>query len=121
MLILLNYLTGCPLTGNLLVQDSSDYTEALIRPILTNFSDSDPRTRYFACEALYNVVKVARGAVLPYFSDIFTGLSKLAAENDHNVKSASEHLDRLMKVNTFTYEEKKGMFWLLDISFNTFL
>uniref|UniRef100_A0A069DWW3 Protein VAC14 homolog n=2 Tax=Triatominae TaxID=70999 RepID=A0A069DWW3_9HEMI len=78
-------------------KDSSDYTEALIRPILTNFSDSDPRTRYFACEALYNVVKVARGAVLPYFSDIFTGLSKLAAENDHNVKSASEHLDRLMK------------------------
>ncbi|KAK9497098.1 hypothetical protein O3M35_004475 [Rhynocoris fuscipes] len=78
-------------------KDSSDYTEALIRPILTNFSDTDQRTRYFACEALYNVVKVARGAVLPYFGDIFTSLSKLAAENDHNVKTASEHLDRLMK------------------------
>jgi vacuole morphology and inheritance protein 14 len=47
---------------------------------------------------LYNVVKVARGAVLPHFTEIFSGLSKLAADPDQSVKNGSELLDRLMKV-----------------------
>lgn len=80
------------------IQDTSEYTEGLIRPILANFSDSDLRVRYYACESLYNVVKVARGAVLPHFTEIFAALSKLAADPDQNVKNASELLDRLVKV-----------------------
>ena len=67
-------------------------------PILINFSDSDLRVRYFACEALYNVIKVARGAVLPHFSILFQSLSKLAADPDQSVMNASELLDRLLKV-----------------------
>lgn len=78
-------------------KDTSEYTEGLIRPILANFSDSDLRVRYYACESLYNVVKVARGAVLPHFTEIFAALSKLAADPDQNVKNASELLDRLVK------------------------
>ncbi|KAB1274153.1 Protein VAC14-like protein, partial [Camelus dromedarius] len=49
-----------------------------------------------ACEALYNIVKVAR-RVLPHFNVLFDGLSKLAADLDPNVKSGSELLDRLLK------------------------
>ncbi|XP_075215817.1 protein VAC14 homolog isoform X2 [Lycorma delicatula] len=78
-------------------QDTSDYTEVLIRPILANFSDQDLRVRYYACESMYNVVKVARGAVLPHFTEIFSALSRLAADPDQNVKNGSELLDRLMK------------------------
>jgi hypothetical protein len=44
-------------------------------------------------------VKVARGSVLPHFTDIFNALSKLAADPDQNVKNGSELLDRLMKVS----------------------
>uniref|UniRef100_UPI00358FE29E protein VAC14 homolog isoform X2 n=1 Tax=Myxine glutinosa TaxID=7769 RepID=UPI00358FE29E len=69
----------------------------LMDPVLKCFNDPDPRLRYYACEALYNIVKVARGAVLPYFNQVFHGLSKLAADPDPNVKSGSELLDRLLK------------------------
>ncbi|XP_014246232.1 protein VAC14 homolog isoform X2 [Cimex lectularius] len=90
-------LIGLAAVGVALGKDSAEYTEALITPILSVFSDNDSRIRYFACEALYNVVKVARGAVLPYFADIFTGLSKLVTETDQVLKNGSEMLDRLMK------------------------
>lgn len=79
-------------------QDTGQYTEDLLLPILACFTDSDTRVRFYACESLYNVVKVARGAVLPLFPDIFSALSKLAADPEQHVKNASEHLDRLLKV-----------------------
>uniref|UniRef100_A0ACB8EAS4 PtdIns(3,5)P(2) sythesis regulation factor n=1 Tax=Sphaerodactylus townsendi TaxID=933632 RepID=A0ACB8EAS4_9SAUR len=78
-------------------KDSGLYLKELIEPVLTCFNDSDSRLRYYACEALYNIVKVARGSVLPLFNVLFDGLSKLAADPDPNVKSGSELLDRLLK------------------------
>ncbi|XP_029032323.1 protein VAC14 homolog isoform X3 [Osmia bicornis bicornis] len=78
-------------------KDTGQYIEDLIHPILACFCDSDLRVRYYACESLYNVVKVARGAVLPQFTDIFAALSKLACDSEQNVKNATELLDRLMK------------------------
>ncbi|XP_064346060.1 protein VAC14 homolog [Camelus dromedarius] len=78
-------------------KDSGLYLKELIEPVLTCFNDADSRLRYYACEALYNIVKVARGAVLPHFNVLFDGLSKLAADLDPNVKSGSELLDRLLK------------------------
>lgn len=47
--------------------------------MLTCFNDADSRLRYYACEALYNIVKVARGAVLPHFNVLFDGLSKVTS------------------------------------------
>ncbi|KAF7408581.1 hypothetical protein HZH66_003118 [Vespula vulgaris] len=78
-------------------KDTGQYIEDLIHPIIACFSDSDLRVRYYACESLYNVVKVARGAVLPQFTDIFAALSKLACDSEQNIKTATELLDRLMK------------------------
>ncbi|XP_042146716.1 protein VAC14 homolog isoform X2 [Ixodes scapularis] len=78
-------------------KDSSLYVDDLVKPILACLSDSESRVRYYACEALYNVVKVARGSVLPNFNDIFDCLSKLAADSDQHVKNGSELLDRLLK------------------------
>ena len=37
---------------------TGSYTGDLINPILTCLSDPDSRVRYYACESLYNVVKV---------------------------------------------------------------
>ncbi|XP_063972003.1 protein VAC14 homolog [Diachasmimorpha longicaudata] len=78
-------------------KDTGQYTEELIHPILACFSDPDVHVRYYACESLYNVVKIARGAVLPLFTDIFGALSKLACDPEQSVKNATELLDRLMK------------------------
>ncbi|NWT86079.1 VAC14 protein, partial [Lanius ludovicianus] len=78
-------------------KDSGLYLKELIEPMLTCFNDADSRLRYYACEALYNIVKVARGSVLLHFNVLFDGLSKLAADPDPNVKSGSELLDRLLK------------------------
>lgn len=79
-------------------QDCSQYLSDLIPPILACFSDPEIRVRYFACEALYNVAKVMRGAILVHFTDIFNALSKSATDPDPNLKTASELLDRLLKV-----------------------
>lgn len=78
-------------------KDTSQYVDELVKPILACLSDPESRVRYYACEALYNVVKVARGSVLPNFNDIFDCLSKLAADPDQNVKNGCELLDRLLK------------------------
>lgn len=91
------------------MQETGQYTEELVLPILVCFSDSDSRVRYFACESLYNVVKVSRSAVLPHFAEIFSALSKLAADPEQNVKNASELLDRLMKVGIFFFSFLKYM------------
>ncbi|PNF35433.1 VAC14-like protein [Cryptotermes secundus] len=90
-------LIGLAATAVALGKDTALYTDELIQPILACFLDSDLRVRYYACESLYNVVKVARGSVLQHFTDIFNALSKLAADPDQNVKNGSELLDRLMK------------------------
>nr|XP_023024836.1 protein VAC14 homolog [Leptinotarsa decemlineata] len=78
-------------------KDTELYADELIKPILGCMADQDLRVRYYACESLYNVVKVSRGAVLPHFSAIFNALSKIATDPDQNVKNASELLDRLLK------------------------
>ncbi|XP_013785501.1 protein VAC14 homolog isoform X1 [Limulus polyphemus] len=78
-------------------KETSQYIDELVQPVMFCLNDMDSRVRYYAAEALYNVVKVARGSVLPFFNDIFDALSKLAADPDQNVKNGSELLDRLMK------------------------
>eukprot|EP00090_Calanus_glacialis_P024131 TRINITY_DN37461_c0_g1_i1.p1 TRINITY_DN37461_c0_g1~~TRINITY_DN37461_c0_g1_i1.p1 ORF type:complete len:694 (-),score=252.55 TRINITY_DN37461_c0_g1_i1:136-2217(-) len=78
-------------------KETGVYTEDLIMPILTCLSDADSRVRYYACESLYNVVKVSRESVLPMFNEIFSSISCVVADPDQNVKNGSELLDRLLK------------------------
>lgn len=53
------------------------YLTELVPPVLSCFADPDARVRYFACEAMYNIAKVARHDVLVFFNRIFDGLSKV--------------------------------------------
>ena len=55
-------------------------------PVLQSFIDQDSRVRYYACEALYNIAKVARGGIIPFFTDVFDALCKLSADSDPNVQ-----------------------------------
>ena len=73
------------------------YLDLLLPPILHCFDDPESRVRYYACESLYNVAKVARQDVLLHFNTVFEGLCKLFADGDPDVKNGANLLDRLIK------------------------
>ena len=68
-----------------------------IRSVRECFDDPEARVCYYACESLYNILKVARTSVLRYFNQIFDGLCKLFAHVDVDVKNVANLVDRLVK------------------------
>ena len=58
-------------------KEAQKYRGDLVPSVLACFSDPDSRVRYYACESLYNIVKVLRASVLIYFNEIFDGLCKV--------------------------------------------
>lgn len=78
-------------------KDSSNYSVELVQPIISSLRDQDSRVRYYACEALFNVIKVIRTDILPLFNTVFDILSELTADPDQSVKSGAELIDRLLK------------------------
>ncbi|KAI9822144.1 MAG: hypothetical protein M1832_003147 [Thelocarpon impressellum] len=73
------------------------YLEEIVPPVLACFTDQDARVRYYACESMYNIAKVAKGELLLFFNDVFDALCKLAADSELSVKNGAELLDRLVK------------------------
>jgi vacuole morphology and inheritance protein 14 len=73
------------------------YLAKIVPPVLACFTDQDARVRYYACEAMYNIAKVAKGEILIYFNSIFDQLCKLGADSELSVKNGAELLDRLIK------------------------
>jgi vacuole morphology and inheritance protein 14 len=65
------------LTTDLHMKDLARYLDEIVPPVLACFTDQDARVRYYACESMYNIAKVAKGEVLPYFNDIFDALCKV--------------------------------------------
>ena len=64
----------------------------ILPPILNCFDYEDSRVRFYACEALYNVVKAARYEILSFFNEIFSNLCVLYADVDIEVKDISFYL-----------------------------
>ena len=54
------------------------YLKEIVPPVLACFTDQDARVRYYACESMYNIAKVAKGEILLFFNDIFDALSKVS-------------------------------------------
>ncbi|CRG87728.1 hypothetical protein PISL3812_04748 [Talaromyces islandicus] len=73
------------------------YLQEIVPPVLACFTDQDARVRYYACESMYNIAKVAKGEILPFFNEIFDALCKLASDSELSVKNGAELLDRLVK------------------------
>ncbi|KAH7468583.1 Protein VAC14-like protein [Phytophthora ramorum] len=90
-------LIGLAATAIGLMHDAHLYLDKLLPPVLHCFDDPESRVRYYACESLYNIAKVARGHILHYFNQIFDGLCKLFADVDVDVKNGANLLDRLVK------------------------
>ena len=95
-------------------------TRAAVPPVLAAFCDLDARVRYYACEAMYNIVKTARGGLLlltecrgdDFFYDengnvsadsdsflrrLFDAACDLSADADADVQNAAHLLDGLVK------------------------
>ncbi|GAA5873928.1 hypothetical protein JCM3774_004042 [Rhodotorula dairenensis] len=75
----------------------AEFLGAIVRPVLACFDDHDSKLRYYACESMYNITKVAHGEILVYFNELFDALSKLTADQESSVKNGAELLDRLLK------------------------
>ena len=67
-------------------EDVGQLLPQLLQPVLGSFSDQDARVRYYGCEALYNIAKVARAGCVKHFNPIFDGLFKLSADTDISVQ-----------------------------------
>ncbi|GMM35219.1 Vac14 protein [Saccharomycopsis crataegensis] len=73
------------------------YLDRIIMPVLACFSDQAAQVRYYACEALYNIAKVAKGEILVYFNDIFDVLCRLFADSENSIKNGANLFNRLIK------------------------
>ena len=56
------------------------FLKGIVPPVLACFADQDARVRYYACESMYNIAKVAKGEILLFFNDIFDALCKVVAD-----------------------------------------
>lgn len=59
-------------------EEVAKYLKEIVPPVLACFSDQDARVRYYACESMYNIAKVAKGEVLLFFNDVFDALCKVS-------------------------------------------
>ncbi|KAL9122181.1 MAG: hypothetical protein Q9187_001262 [Circinaria calcarea] len=78
-------------------EEVARYLKEIVPPVLACFTDQDARVRYYACESMYNIAKVAKGEILLFFNEVFDALCKLAADSELSVKNGAELLDRLVK------------------------
>ncbi|GLC41783.1 hypothetical protein PLESTM_001239100 [Pleodorina starrii] len=69
----------------------------IVPPVLASFTDQDARVRYYACEALYNIAKVARSTFILFFNEVFDAMFRLCADSEPNVQNAVQFLDALIK------------------------
>jgi vacuole morphology and inheritance protein 14 len=61
-------------------QEVARYLEEIVPPVLACFTDQDARVRYYACESMYNIAKVAKGEILLYFNEVFDALCKVGQQ-----------------------------------------
>jgi len=85
------------------------FLPTLVPPLVHRFKDEESRVRYYACEAMYNVAKVAKKKILKFFNRIFEGLCTLITDVDQDVKNGAQHLNRLIEdIVTDTQKDKSS-------------
>ena len=73
------------------------YLSDILPPVLQLMLDQDPRVRYYACESMYNIIKVGRVWSLRWFNDLFDCVARLSADQEVSVKNGADLVDRLLK------------------------
>lgn len=78
-------------------EEVRSYVSEILPPVISLFNDQDPKVRFHAAEAAYNILKASRGHMLPFLSDIFQSLSRVSGDADSSVVEMAGVLDRLLK------------------------
>lgn len=84
----------------------TDFFVQLLPPVLGCIQDADPKVRFYACESLYNIIKVSKERILPYFNEVFDKLCQLAADPDKAVRDAADLLDKMLKEIVRLYQNQ---------------
>jgi vacuole morphology and inheritance protein 14 len=71
------------------LKEVARYLEEIVPPVLACFGDQDARVRYYACESMYNIAKVAKGEILVYFNQVFDALCKVRPIHNKGLSMAN--------------------------------
>lgn len=87
--------------------------DKILKPVIKCFNDKDQKVQLAACDAMFNIVKTCKEAILryKYFLDIFDriiGLIGTTLSND--VKDFSKKVDDLLKDVVYRSLDKGLMF-----------
>lgn len=74
-------------TSDTCQDDVARYLKSIVPPVLACFTDQDARVRYYACESMYNIAKVAKGEILLFFNDVFDALCKVGSDANPQASS----------------------------------
>ncbi|KAF5400511.1 HEAT repeat protein [Paragonimus heterotremus] len=80
-----------------LKQNAGLYFKSIIPSVLRTMHDNDARVRYYACETLYNVMKITRRETLSFLGEVFDAVSRGVADPDMSVRKGAIQCDRLLK------------------------
>jgi vacuole morphology and inheritance protein 14 len=78
-------LIGLAAVAIALGMDTGSFLHTLVPPVLACLADQESRVRYYACESMYNIIKVARGKALVYFNELFDILSKVIISSEDSL------------------------------------
>jgi vacuole morphology and inheritance protein 14 len=102
--------------------NSTEFYTSIIIPVVGCFRDFAATVRYASIEAMYNIVKVLRSEILPFFPNIFRGMIELFADVDTDVRRAAQQLDSILKsiiveseANPTIFDSEKFMSLIYDM------
>lgn len=71
-------------------EEVAPYLREIVPPVLACFTDQDARVRYYACESMYNIAKVAKGEILLFFNEVFDALCKVCCIDKQHYQSTDD-------------------------------
>ena len=81
--------------------DVARYLKAIVPPVLACFADQDARVRYYACESMYNIAKVAKGEILLFFNEVFDALCKVRRLHNDCIMAYTKDFESLLRIQSF--------------------
>ena len=98
------------IASSMVIRDDFKYIESLVNPVLSCCRDNNSKVKYYAVEALYNIVKICRQSILFIFNGLFKTIIDLCTGIDKDVKKATKKLDSLLKTIVVECEANEQLF-----------
>ena len=98
------------IASSLNIRDDAKYIENLLNSVLSCCRDNNTKVKYYAIEAIYNIVKICRQHVLFMFTTLFRTIVDLCTGIDKDVKKATKKLDSLLKTIVVECEANEQLF-----------